>query len=219
MSDKICIIIKQQSIMFGFLKKWFAKSEEIVSSEMKYLLVGLGNMHPDYDGTRHNIGFEVADLIAQESSVSFKNDTLGDVALIKHKGRHIHVLKPSTYMNLSGKSVRYWMTKLKIKIENVLIIVDDKNIDFGVFRLRGKGADGGHNGLKDVEKMLGTSQYARLRIGIGNNFSKGRQVDYVLGKWSDEELKKLGDILSGALEICYSFCTIGLSHTMNKFNN
>ena len=143
---------------------------------MKYLIVGLGNMHPDYDGTRHNVGFEVLDLLASEKGASFKNDSLGDIALVKHKSRHIHLLKPSTYMNLSGKAVRYWMQKHKVKIENVLIVVDDINIDFGKLRLRSKGAHGGHNGLKDVERMLGTSKYARLRVGIGSDFSKGRRI-------------------------------------------
>lgn len=186
---------------------------------MKYLIVGLGNMHPDYDGTRHNVGFEVLDLLASEKGASFKNDSLGDIALVKHKSRHIHLLKPSTYMNLSGKAVRYWMQKHKVKIENVLIVVDDINIDFGKLRLRSKGAHGGHNGLKDVERMLGTSKYARLRVGIGSDFSKGRQVDFVLGKWSDSEMNSLSDILSRSVDAVLSFCSIGVAHTMNKFNN
>ena len=207
--------------MFGFFKRFFSNSEDIkdlIDPDMKYLVVGLGNMHPDYDGTRHNIGFEVVDLMAKNANVSFKNDTLGDIAMLKHKGRQVHLLKPSTYMNLSGKSVRYWMTKYKVKIENVLVIVDDKNIDFGTIRMRGKGSDGGHNGLKNIQQILGTPKYARLRVGIGNNFSKGRQVDFVLGKWTNEELDKLGTILSDSVEASLSFCSIGLSHTMNKYN-
>lgn len=204
--------------MFFLFKNFFRSQEENIDPEMKYLVVGLGNMHPDYDGTRHNIGFEVVDLLAQEKNVKFKNDTLGDVTLVKHKGRHIHLLKPSTYMNLSGKSVRYWMTKHKIKPENLLVIVDDKNIDFGTLRLRGKGADGGHNGLKDIQKILGSSKYPRLRVGIGNDFAKGRQVDFVLGKWSSEEMDKLGDVLKRSVDATLSFCSIGLSHTMNSFN-
>ena len=125
----------------------------------------------------------------------FKNDSLGDITVVKHKGRQIHLLKPSTYMNRSGKAVNHWMSKLKIKPENILVVVDDLNIDFGKIRLRGKGAAGGHNGLKDIEQVLGTSKYARLRVGIGNDFRKGRQVDFVLGKWTEEELDQLGYIL------------------------
>lgn len=205
--------------MFGKLfSRWFGREEETIDSEMKYLIVGLGNMHPDYDGTRHNIGFEVVDLLAQAKEGTFKNDSLGDIAVIKHRGRQIHLLKPSTYMNRSGKAVRYWMQKLKIPMSNVLVVVDDINIDFGKLRLRGKGAAGGHNGLKDIEQMLGSGSYPRLRVGIGNDFSKGRQVDFVLGKWDESEMKELGDILDRAARACLSYCSIGLSHTMNKFN-
>ena len=206
--------------MWQFFKNLFSKSsvEEHIDPEMKYLVIGLGNMHPDYDSTRHNIGFEVVDMMAQEKEVTFKTDTLGDVAIVKHKGRQIHLLKPSTYMNRSGKAVNHWMVKLKIKPENILVVVDDLNIDFGKLRLRGKGAAGGHNGLKDIEQVLGTSKYARLRVGIGNSFSKGRQVDFVLGKWSDKEIADLGSILDHANRAALDFCSIGLSHTMNTYN-
>jgi len=204
--------------MIKWIKQLFGNSNDNIDPCMKYLVVGLGNMHPDYDGTRHNIGFEVVDMIAKNANATFKNDTLGDIAMVKHKGRQIHLLKPSTYMNLSGKSVRYWMTKHKISIENVLVVVDDKNIDFGSLRMRGKGSDGGHNGLKDIQKILGNNKYPRLRVGIGSDFSKGRQVDFVLGKWSNDELNKLGDILNDCAEACLSFCSIGLNHSMNKFN-
>lgn len=203
--------------MINWIKSLFKQKEEI-DSNMKYLVVGLGNMHPDYDDTRHNIGFDVVDLMAQEGNAKFKNDTLGDVTLIKHKGRFIHLLKPSTYMNLSGKSVRHWMTKLKIKPDNLLIVVDDLNLDFGKIRMRNKGAAGGHNGLKDIEKILGTSKYPRLKVGIGDNFSKGRQVDFVLGKWTSDERKKLPEILSHCSKASLSFASIGISHTMNQFN-
>jgi len=203
--------------MINWIKSLFNKKEEI-DPNMKYLIVGLGNMHPDYDDTRHNIGFEVVDLMAKNGDSNFKNDSLGDLALIKHKGRTIHLLKPSTYMNLSGKSVRHWVTKLKIKPENLLIIVDDLNLDFGKLRLRNKGAAGGHNGLKDIEQMLGTSKYPRLRVGIGSGFSKGRQVDFVLGKWTTEELKDLPKILENSAKACLSFTAIGIAHTMNQFN-
>jgi PTH1 family peptidyl-tRNA hydrolase len=199
--------------------KLFGKGKPEIDPEMKYLIVGLGNMHPDYDGTRHNIGFEVVDFIAQEKAVQFKNDSHGDLAVVKHRGRQIHLLKPSTYMNLSGKAVRYWMQKLKLPLDKVLIVVDDINIDFGKLRLRGKGAHGGHNGLKDIERMLGTNKYARLRFGIGSDFSKGRQVDYVLGKWSSEEMDQLSEYIPKAADASLSYCSIGLNNTMNKFNN
>jgi PTH1 family peptidyl-tRNA hydrolase len=204
--------------MLKFLRNIFCRKEE-VSTEMKYLIVGLGNMHPDYDGTRHNIGFEVIDMLAQDFNGKFKNESLGDLALIKHRGRQIYLLKPSTYMNRSGKSVRYWMQKLKIKAENLMVVVDDINLEYGKLRMRSKGADGGHNGLKDIQNMLATSKYPRLRFGIGNDFSKGRQVDYVLGKWSSEELDKLGSYIHKANEAILSFVSIGISHTMNKHNN
>lgn len=205
--------------MLNFLKKLFAnEEEEIVNRDMKYLIIGLGNMHPDYNGTRHNVGFEAVDMVAYNKKEDFKNESLGDMALVKHKGRHIYLLKPSTYMNRSGKAVNHWMSKLKIKPENILVVVDDLNLEFGKMRLRGKGADGGHNGLKDVQQVLGTSKYARLRIGIGDNFKKGRQVDFVLGKWSEKELDELSYILGSASNAILSFCSIGLAHTMNQFN-
>ncbi|NNE27810.1 MAG: aminoacyl-tRNA hydrolase, partial [Saprospiraceae bacterium] len=190
--------------MISFIRDLLFGSKEEIAVDMKYLVVGLGNMHPDYDGTRHNIGFEVVDLLAQEYGGKFKNDTLGDLAMIKHKGRHIYLLKPSTYMNRSGKAVRYWMQKLKVKADKVLIIVDDLNLDLGKLRLRAKGANGGHNGLKDIEHVLATSKYPRLRFGIGNDFSKGRQVDFVLGKWTSDELDNLGTNLTKAAEAVLS---------------
>ena len=205
----------------SFFKKIFGYNkpkQETISPEMKYLVVGLGNMHPDYEATRHNIGFEVVDLIAKNKDGQWKNDALGDVALVKHKGRQIHLLKPSTYMNRSGKAVNYWMTKHKVKIENVLIIVDDLNLDFGKVRLRTKGAAGGHNGLKDIEQILGTNKYSRLKVGIGDDFKKGRQVDFVLGKWTDKEMNGLGGVLSQSSDAALSFVAIGATHTMNQFN-
>ena len=205
----------------NFFKRLFGSNkpqQEIINREMKYLVVGLGNMHPDYDATRHNIGFEVVDLLAKNKDGQWKNDTLGDIAVIKHKGRLINLLKPSTYMNRSGKAVNYWMTKHKVKIENVLIIVDDLNLDFGKVRLRTKGAAGGHNGLKDIEQILGTSKYSRLKVGIGDDFKKGRQVDFVLGKWTDKEMAGLGEVLSTSADAALSFVSIGATHTMNQFN-
>jgi len=186
---------------------------------MKYLIAGLGNMGADYDGTRHNVGFDVVDLLAKEFDVPFKNNTQGDLAEFKFKGRTFVLLKPSTFMNLSGKAVRYWMQKKNIKRENLLVVVDDKNIPFGTLRLRGKGNDGGHNGLKDINQVIGGSNYARIRFGIGSEFSKGRQVDFVLGKWSSEENDRLPELLKTAAGMVTSFGTIGLQHTMSQFNN
>ncbi|NRB51271.1 MAG: aminoacyl-tRNA hydrolase [Saprospiraceae bacterium] len=185
---------------------------------MKYLIVGLGNMGVKYDDTRHNIGFDVVDALAKEQSAEWKHEHLGDIARVKHKGRTLVLLKPSTYMNLSGKAVRYWMTKEKINKENLLVIVDDLNLEFGKQRLRGKGSDGGHNGLKDINRMCGGNNYARLRFGIGNDFSKGRQVDFVLGEWSSEERDKLPELIKYAADTAKSFAAIGLNFTMNSFN-
>lgn len=203
--------------MLKWLTRFFQK-KEIPPDPMKYLIAGLGNMGAEYDHTRHNIGFEVVDYLANEFNVSFKNDQLGDIAEFKHKGRTFVLLKPSTYMNRSGKAVRYWLQKKKIPQNNLLVIVDDLNLPFGTQRLRGKGSDGGHNGLKDINQMLGNNKYARLRIGIGDEFHQGQQVDYVLGKWSDKEDKELPDIIKYAAETCKSFGTIGLNFTMNQFN-
>ena len=183
---------------------------------MKYLIVGIGNMGAEYDGTRHNIGFDVLDELCKQFNTTFKNDMLGDLAEFKTRGRTFVLLKPSTYVNLSGKAVRYWMQKKKIQKPNLLVIVDDMNLDFGAFRLRGKGSDGGHNGLKDINQMIG-SDYARLRIGIGNA-PKGQHVDFVLGKWNSEELTALPEILESASKVVISFASAGLAHTMNTYN-
>lgn len=185
---------------------------------MKYLIVGLGNMGPDYDDTRHNVGFDVVDHIAEAAGVEFKDDTLGDLATIKHKGRTLILLKPSTYMNRSGKAVRHWLQKEKVQRENLLIVVDELQLPFGKCRLKGKGSDGGHNGLKDINQMLGGNNYARLRVGIGNDFPKGRQIDYVLGKWNKEEADGLPKVLKKAAEIVKSFAAIGLKFTMEQYN-
>ncbi len=185
---------------------------------MKYLITGLGNMGAEYDHTRHNIGFEVVDALARAFDVSFRDDYLGDLAELRHKGRTLVLLKPSTYMNRSGKAVRYWLQKLKIPQENLLVILDDLNLPFGKQRLRSKGNHGGHNGLKDIDAMLGNSDYARLRIGIGNDFPKGRQADYVLSPWSEAEASQLPEILQYAADTVKSFATIGVEMTMNQFN-
>lgn len=185
---------------------------------MKYLIVGLGNMGPDYEGTRHNVGFEVVDELAKMAEVEFKNDQLGDIARFRHKSRTYVLLKPSTYMNRSGKAVRYWLQKEKIDKDRLLVIVDDLNLPFGKQRLRGKGSAGGHNGLKDIDQLTGGNDYARLRIGIGDEFHKGQQVDYVLGKWSKKEKEQLPEIIKQAAETAKSFGVIGLARTMNEFN-
>jgi PTH1 family peptidyl-tRNA hydrolase len=195
----------------------FKKKSEV--DTMKYLVVGLGNMHPDYDNTRHNVGFDIVDTLANENNLKFENDRLGDLALFKFKGRQIYLLKPSTYMNLSGKSVLHWLLKKKIPVKHLLVIVDDKNLDLGKIRIRGKGSDGGHNGLKDIQNHLGGNQYARLRIGIGNDFQKGRQVDFVLGKWSDLEREKLQPVIENSINAVKDFVFRGLQQTMNTHNN
>lgn len=203
--------------MIKWLKQFFQK-KEIVLDPMKYLIAGLGNMGADYDDTRHNVGFEVVDRLAKDFEVSFKNDQLGDIAEFKFKGRTFVLLKPSTFMNRSGKAVRFWLQKKKIPQNNLLVVIDDLNLPFGTQRLKGKGSDGGHNGLKDIDQMLGNNKYARLRFGIGDNYHKGQQVDYVLGKWSDEEAQALPELLEYAANTCKSFGTIGLNFTMNEFN-
>ena len=185
---------------------------------MKYLIVGLGNMGPDCDGTRHNIGFDVVDHLANQQGVEFKNDNLGDLASFKHKGRTFVLLKPSTFMNRSGKAVRYWLQKEKISQDRLLVIVDDLNIDLGAVRLRGKGSPGGHNGLKDIDQILGGNKYARLRVGIGNDFGRGQQVNFVLGEWEDEEREAVREVVEHAGKAVLAFGTIGLQHAMSEFN-
>ncbi|GFZ88885.1 peptidyl-tRNA hydrolase [Aquaticitalea lipolytica] len=187
-------------------------------SMKKYLIVGLGNIGNEYTNTRHNIGFKVLDFLASKESLIFETQKLGDVTVYKFKGRQFILLKPSTYMNLSGKSVLYWLTKENIPMENLLIITDDLNLPFGSIRLKTKGSDGGHNGLKDIQDKLQTTNYNRFRFGISDAFSKGRQVDYVLGEWSDEENEKLSERLEKSVELIKSFGTAGVNITMNTFN-
>ncbi len=192
--------------------------EQEIDPSMKYLIVGLGNIGPEYMYTRHNVGFEVLDHLAAKHNVEWKTETLGDVTRIKHRGRTYVLLKPSTFMNRSGKATRYWLEKEKLAKERLLVIVDDLALDFGVLRLRGKGSPGTHNGLKDIDQMTGGGNYARLRVGIGADFPKGRQVDFVLGRWSEEESKNLPPVLAKASEACLAFGAIGLNQTMNKYN-
>lgn len=185
---------------------------------MKYLIVGLGNIGAEYDNTRHNIGFDVVDGLAEKHEGKWKTDTLGDVATIKHKGRHITLLKPSTYMNRSGKAVNYWLQKLKIEKTNLLVVVDDLHLDFAKLRLRGKGSDGGHNGLKDIQQVLGGNNYARLKVGVGKDFHPGGQVNYVLGQWSKEQQEDIPKLVSKSGEACLAFATIGLKFAMEQHN-
>jgi PTH1 family peptidyl-tRNA hydrolase len=185
---------------------------------MKFLIVGLGNIGSEYAETRHNIGFKVLDALAGASNLFFKTERYGDVCELKHKGRTFIMLKPSTYMNLSGNAVRYWMQQEKIALENVLVVTDDLALPFGKLRLRGQGSDGGHNGLKHINQILQTTQYARLRFGISAEFSKGQQVDYVLGLWCEEEQKTLKDHIEKAGKAIFSFGLIGLVRTMNEVN-
>jgi len=203
--------------MFNWLSNLFKTKEEEKEDPMKYLIVGLGNIGSEYVGTRHNIGFEVVDYIAEVLEGTFKIEKLGAVAEVKHKGRKLILLKPSTFMNRSGKAIRHWMTVKKINKENLLVVLDDLNLDFNKIRLKAKGSDGGHNGLKDINQMIG-SDYARLRIGIGAEYRKGQQVDFVLGKWTDPELDELNYIIKKASDAAQSFCSAGLKHTIANFN-
>jgi PTH1 family peptidyl-tRNA hydrolase len=186
---------------------------------MKYLIAGLGNIGTEYENTRHNIGFKVLDRLAQQENISFKTERLAAVAEWKFKARNFILIKPTTYMNLSGNAVRYWLTAEKLKPENLLVITDDIALPFGKIRIRAKGSDGGHNGLKNINEVLQTQEYARIRFGVGNEFSKGRQVDYVLGNWSVEEEKQLPERIDVMIEAIKSFGTIGLERTMNFYNN
>ena len=185
---------------------------------MKYLIVGLGNPGAQYENTRHNIGFDVLNKLAKDSEVSFKVDRFCEKTEIKYKGRTIILIKPTTFMNLSGKAVQYWLQKEKIPVERLLVISDDLALPFGKLRLKPKGSDGGHNGLKDIQSVLQTSLYSRLRFGVGSEFVRGRQSDFVLGKWSDDEFQQLEQRVELCVEFIKSFTTIGVSMTMSALN-
>lgn len=184
----------------------------------KFLIAGLGNIGDEYENTRHNIGFKVLDALAKENDLRFRTDRLASVAELKFKGRTLVLIKPSTYMNLSGKAVNYWMQAEKISRENLLVVTDDLAFPFGTIRLKGKGSDGGHNGLKSIQETLNSVEYARLRFGVGNEFSKGRQVEYVLGKWTKEEEEALEPRIKQAADMIKGFATIGLQLTMTNYN-
>jgi len=208
--------------MFGIFKSLLSKknnSSEEIAPMKKYLIVGLGNIGPEYAQTRHNIGFKVLDALANKENLSFDTVKLGDVCTHKIKGRSVLLLKPSTYMNLSGKALKFWMDKENIPLENVLVITDDINLDFGTIRIKTKGSNGGHNGLKDIQNTLNSAEYNRFRFGVGSDFGKGKQVDYVLGKWNEEEKTALKERLEKATEVINSFVLAGINTTMNEFNN
>ncbi len=203
----------------NWLSKLFQpKEKEITDPMKKFLIVGLGNIGAEYVNTRHNIGFKIVDFIAKKENTSFQTAKLGDIAEYKIKGRTILLLKPNTYMNLSGKAVKYWMEKENIAKENILVITDDLNLSFGTIRIKSKGSDGGHNGLKNIQLLLNTTEYPRFRFGISDQFKKGQQVDYVLGEWNEEEKTKLPERYEIASEIVNSFALAGLNNTMNSFN-
>jgi len=206
--------------MWTFLSNLFkiTKRIEEPNAMKKYLIVGLGNIGEKYADTRHNIGFKVLDAFAEKENLIFETQKLGDLTTFKLKGKTLILLKPSTYMNLSGKSVLYWLTKEKIPLENLLVITDDLNLPFGNIRLKTKGSDGGHNGLKDIQETLKTTNYNRFRFGISDTFSKGRQVDYVLGAWSTEESEKLKERLDTSIKLIKSFVLEGIDIAMNTYN-
>lgn len=185
----------------------------------KFLIVGLGNIGEEYAETRHNIGFRIVERLAAEAGVKFSSGRYADVAEMKHKGKQLILIKPTTYMNLSGKSVNYWLQAEKIDLENLLVLVDELALPFGKIRIGPKGSDGGHNGLKNIQETLNTNIYPRLRFGISNQFNKGSQVNYVLGKWNEEELKTLDERIKIAADAVKAFAFIGLERCMNEFNN
>ena len=206
--------------MINWIKNIFATSntEENNDSMKKFLIIGLGNIGAEYVHTRHNIGFKILDFFTQKEAISFQTVRFGELAEYKFKGRTFLLLKPNTYMNLSGKAVKFWMDKENIPKENIFVITDDLNLSFGIIRIKPKGSDGGHNGLKNINLLLNSQEYPRFRFGISDSFKKGQQVNYVLGEWSEEEKTKLNERLELSTEIIKSFGTAGLENTMNAFN-
>ncbi|TVZ16528.1 aminoacyl-tRNA hydrolase [Maribacter sp. MAR_2009_72] len=208
--------------MFHFLKGLFNKRSSVHKEEdpmKKFLIVGLGNIGDEYAETRHNIGFKILDELAKAQEFTFETAKLGDIGTFKIKGRTVICLKPSTYMNRSGKALKYWMDKENIPQSNLLVITDDINLPFGTIRIKTKGSDGGHNGLKDIQQHLQTHGYNRFRFGVGANFGKGRQVDYVLGQWNEEERDLISERLSRSAEVVSAFALSGIARTMNQYNN
>ena len=206
--------------MINWIKNIFATSntEENNDPMKKFLIIGLGNIGAEYVHTRHNIGFKILDFFTQKEAILFQTVRFGELAEYKFKGRTFLLLKPNTYMNLSGKAVKFWMDKENIPKENIFVITDDLNLSFGIIRIKPKGSDGGHNGLKNINLLLNSQEYPRFRFGISDSFKKGQQVNYVLGEWSEEEKTKLNERLELSTEIIKSFGTAGLENTMNAFN-
>lgn len=204
--------------ILSLIKKLFGFKKDSVDHMKKYLIVGLGNIGSKYENTRHNIGFKILDEIAEKENVVFESQKLGAITKFRFKGRTFILLKPATFMNLSGKAVKYWLGKEKIPLENLLIICDDLNIPFGTIRLKSKGSAGGHNGLKDISDSLQTQNYSRFRFGVSDEFKKGNQVDYVLGEWNVEETEKLPERLEKSYDLIKSFGTAGIANTMSEFN-
>ena len=204
--------------MNWFTQLFNTKTSQIETPMKKFLIVGLGNIGIEYVNTRHNIGFKVLNYFAQKNNLTFQSVKLGELTQYSIKGRTILLLKPNTYMNLSGKAINYWMEKEKIEKENLLVITDDLNLAFGTIRIKTKGTDGGHNGLKNIQLLLNSSEYPRFRFGISDEFKKGKQVDYVLGEWNEDEKEKLKERLEIASEIITSFALAGLDTTMNIYN-
>ena len=196
---------------------WF-RNKKKEDNSMKYLIAGLGNIGPEYHNTRHNIGFSVLDALSEDQEIPMASARYGEIAKYRFKGRTLLLLKPSTYMNLSGNALRYWLNKENIKDENLLVLTDDIALPLGKLRMRKKGSHGGHNGLKHIEEILGHSNYSRVRIGVGNDFGRGQQVEYVLGKWSDSEMKDLEKPIKKAIDMLKGFATMGIDRTMNQYN-
>lgn len=202
-----------------FLTHLFAKKSKAKIDPMKKILVvGLGNPGAKYAETRHNIGFKILDYLATDKNLTFESQRYGDIAKFNFKGKNFTLLKPTTFMNLSGKAVRYWMEKEKISMGNLLVVTDDLNLPFGTLRLKQKGSDGGHNGLKDIQDKLGTTTYPRFRFGISDAFAQGNQIDYVLGEWDETERPKLNERLEKSAALIHHFGVAGINETMNKFN-
>ena len=205
----------------NFLQKlisFFQSNRKIEPDMKKFLIVGLGNIGDKYQDTRHNIGFKILDSLAEKENVIFETKKLGDISRFRYKGRTFILLKPNTYMNLSGKAVKYWQTIEKIPLENVFVLTDDLNLSFGTIRIKGQGSAGGHNGLTNINEVLQTQNYARLRFGIGSEYNKGNQIDHVLGNWDATELETLDERIEKSTKAISSFALAGLANTMNTFN-
>jgi len=206
--------------MFNWLKRLWNPPIQSDKNEVlvKYLIAGLGNIGQEYKDTRHNVGFKIVDAIAEKKELDYQSGKHVMMTNFRFKGRAVHLIKPTTYMNLSGKAVRYWMQQLKIPKENLLVLVDDLDLPFGTLRLKKKGNPGGHNGLKDIDEMLGHKQYSRLRFGIGDDFKRGKQVDFVLGKWDKDEEEKLDELIDEAVKVVFDYVAIGPDRAMNANN-